>query len=1319
MSSSYTNLVDQYLYSNNDVTIQLKSYMNDHMNNNSFVPDVDTGNNQSFFSQIHTTVIQPWQTFIYLRNSNNDSFLEYFDELLFGNQSGIPYLSRLKWFRNYRKENDSGTAPLYFTPQFFKDNFWADKTREDELVYLYLSDKDTTVAGAYNFFRQENRGLEFTGTILESYTTFAAKWSELLLAGYNFQRQEHHPVYDGTYAWNRIPLSLRRKWKTGEISSTDPFLVMVNCCMGPIFKNFFATRSGDYTWPIYEAHGLNASKFYPYYFRVPGPTKTCFYFSLPAIWNALHGHNEIEGSWNLIQYILGRMTHVLRLPSYLIPEATESNQTFIPTTSNVQATIRNVDRTQRYMISYIQTLNNQLVDTSTGKIDQNLLPELGYIYHNTQLYQNQNEWIETNPTIAEQIDQVITTDHTNNRYTFRTRNLDTSIFNANITYLQTLNSNEDSNLTIQDSFLKTPLETTYNIFSTGMINDPRIIQNQIYGDPNATNLSFNACLQNAQEYIVNQAPTSDEIRTYLSEFFFGAVPQTISINDAVVNTTGSVIRTNFYNNTVKEYLESQLRNKLQSQLNTLGSLSYQWEIRKLNYLEQNTIQTDNSQTGDMLDTLATLTPTDPVALKSIQAIQNRHTTSLGMNTSAVYDKASTQTPFHYYQVSPNLCQSSYNYVETPIIHRLEYDWNDTPVLPAAFSTETSIVVGMTSSRRYERTGYSPDNIRRPITYGDMVELTKFHAENKPAYWAVGRPIPIVGNYGRNYIEENYPTPQTTTNSNLPQIIIDQQDTVKSSLLQSYLTEQKNLETVSSVLPKSINIPMIDLLSNDNEKIIPRVITGDTFLELTVELEQYSNFTTEWSSSRRKQEEYLALETGNYYIRDQHLRPGLSELELKDPSSQNFELTYIRNYINTLNHEVALDGYSLSSFPSLDNDSRNNRRTMYEIWCGTPLVVNHSEFQVPEFINDITERVILFDSLPSYSRYKARPQIRRFTEANQIELDRALVPHFNYYGFTFSPEFNKKLYDSQAFNKKFKQIKSIDNIQILKQKESVKIDTIKQVFDIRFDASLGTDITIARGIDDVPKRIMYIEGNPMKYKNNRSDYQYHYQRYLDGGGLWLGTDNIATRYQQFGKDPFNIKGIEIPQEITQSVLDNVPQYDTNFRLSSEINFPVLVEYPKYWKDLHGSVIQQDSIAPHINTIERPCVIWSANFKDSIERYSLHIFKSIIFDVSGDEIGPEANEEYYHSRFSYEHFDRVTEPNLYGLQFGLGYWDKQPLGYLDFGATTNTNDRFFRFTTDQRVSQINTNLEKSVTINFDLTWQNILYARDGLLYTRYLR
>jgi len=50
----------------------------------------------------------------------------------------------------------------------------------------------------------------------------------------------------------------------------------------------------------------------------------------------------------------------------------------------------------------------------------------------------------------------------------------------------------------------------------------------------------------------------------------------------------------------------------------------------------------------MLDTLATLTPTDPVALKSIQAIQNRHTTSLGMNTSAVYDKASTQTPFHYY-----------------------------------------------------------------------------------------------------------------------------------------------------------------------------------------------------------------------------------------------------------------------------------------------------------------------------------------------------------------------------------------------------------------------------------------------------------------------------------------------------------------------------------------------------------------------------------------------------------------------------------------------------------------------------------------------
>jgi hypothetical protein len=65
------------------------------------------------------------------------------------------------------------------------------------------------------------------------------------------------------------------------------------------------------------------------------------------------------------------------------------------------------------------------------------------------------------------------------------------------------------------------------------------------------------------------------------------------------------------------------------------------------------------------------------------------------------------------------------------------------------------------------------------------------------------------------------------------------------------------------------------------------------------------------------------------------------------------------------------------------------------------------------------------------------------------------------------------------------------------------------------------------------------------------------------------------------------------------------------------------------------------------------------------------------VSGDEIGPEKDGTYYHDKFSYEHFMKVTEPNLYGIQFGLGYWTQQPLGYFDFGSSTNPNDRYFRF------------------------------------------
>jgi hypothetical protein len=102
--------------------------------------------------------------------------------------------------------------------------------------------------------------------------------------------------------------------------------------------------------------------------------------------------------------------------------------------------------------------------------------------------------------------------------------------------------------------------------------------------------------------------------------------------------------------------------------------------------------------------------------------------------------------------------------------------------------------------------------------------------------------------------------------------------------------------------------------------------------------------------------------------------------------------------------------------------------------------------------------------------------------------------------------------------------------------------------------------------------------------------------------------------------------------------------------------VLVEYPSEWKGLHGTYMQQDRYAPYINQVERPCIVWNSNAEDEIERYDKHIFKSILFDVSGDEIGPELDSEYYHTRFSYEHFKRTTAPNLYGIQFGLGYWER---------------------------------------------------------------
>ena len=80
------NLEDSYYFDNTDVVIQLKQYTEDRLNDNSFLPSVDTANSQSFFSQIDTLVLQPFYTFIYLNNDNgnNTNFLEYFDKQLFG-----------------------------------------------------------------------------------------------------------------------------------------------------------------------------------------------------------------------------------------------------------------------------------------------------------------------------------------------------------------------------------------------------------------------------------------------------------------------------------------------------------------------------------------------------------------------------------------------------------------------------------------------------------------------------------------------------------------------------------------------------------------------------------------------------------------------------------------------------------------------------------------------------------------------------------------------------------------------------------------------------------------------------------------------------------------------------------------------------------------------------------------------------------------------------------------------------------------------------------------------------------------------------------
>lgn len=66
-------------------------------------------------------------------------------------------------------------------------------------------------------------------------------------------------------------------------------------------------------------------------------------------------------------------------------------------------------------------------------------------------------------------------------------------------------------------------------------------------------------------------------------------------------------------------------------------------------------------------------------------------------------------------------------------------------------------------------------------------------------------------------------------------------------------------------------------------------------------------------------------------------------------------------------------------------------------------------------------------------------------------------------------------------------------------------------------------------------------------------------------MWLGTNNLATRYAQLGINPLELSSreLEVPSSVTASVVANTPQFDTNFRFCGETRFPVLVEYVKEW------------------------------------------------------------------------------------------------------------------------------------------------------------
>jgi hypothetical protein len=130
--------------------------------------------------------------------------------------------------------------------------------------------------------------------------------------------------------------------------------------------------------------------------------------SLPGLWEQFNGRNEIEGKWKAIQWILSRFTQVLRIPSSNLFVSLDNTATF----ESINETIRNVDRTQRFGVAYGQTL-------AFGS-DPNRLPEIAFLFNNTQLYANNQTETETNRIITDMIPRIPTTDHNDYRYTYDT-----------------------------------------------------------------------------------------------------------------------------------------------------------------------------------------------------------------------------------------------------------------------------------------------------------------------------------------------------------------------------------------------------------------------------------------------------------------------------------------------------------------------------------------------------------------------------------------------------------------------------------------------------------------------------------------------------------------------------------------------------------------------------------------------------------------------------------------------------------------------------------------------------------------------------------